>query len=444
MKRAARPISLVARGVQRYDARPRPTQLNLDRPVDVAFACYGGLRITTAGSDRGSDGHGQRSADRSLRHSARARAAPQHDGPANPPPPGPGRSWARRASPDAAWYAFILQSGPAPWPSPRFETKPSTAFGGGDVAVQDADPLTPGKNSISVGEDPIAIATDRRRLLRSHRERGLVRHVDPRCQQRADLSGQIAIVNRLDVTNAERRGDPREAGSDGVRAAGRHDRRRVSCASDRASRTSRIRAATWSPASMSRPARSSPASSSTPAAFRRSSRRQRSRARPSATAEAIDRRARVPSRSISSSMRAPTACVLAIGADNSNVLTSRARSEIVRCRYSADRGFRSRTRMDASASRRSRSRRVIGMGGTPVMINDDGSQSAASTSSSMRSRTTTRSASPTSWRARASAIPRSIRATSTTCATSTSCRASRSAIRRRRRAAPVARGPGSS
>jgi hypothetical protein len=28
-----------------------PTQVNLDRPVDVAFACYGGLRITGGGGD---------------------------------------------------------------------------------------------------------------------------------------------------------------------------------------------------------------------------------------------------------------------------------------------------------------------------------------------------------------------------------------------------------
>src|SRR6185436_5510136 len=43
----------------------------------------------------------------------------------------------------------------------QFPTKPGTAFTGNDVAVNDADPLTPGKNGISVGEDPVAIATDK-------------------------------------------------------------------------------------------------------------------------------------------------------------------------------------------------------------------------------------------------------------------------------------------
>src|SRR5439155_22464531 len=40
-------------------------------------------------------------------------------------------------------------------------TGPSTPFRSGSVLVLDADQLTPSKNSISVGEEPIAIATDR-------------------------------------------------------------------------------------------------------------------------------------------------------------------------------------------------------------------------------------------------------------------------------------------
>src|SRR5689334_6983067 len=66
-----------------------------------------------------------------------------------------------QAIPSVSWYAFILQSGPGTVALGRFETQPSQSFGGGDVVVLDADPLTPGKNSISVGETPIAIATDR-------------------------------------------------------------------------------------------------------------------------------------------------------------------------------------------------------------------------------------------------------------------------------------------
>ncbi|HUS33142.1 MAG TPA: hypothetical protein VMZ53_31790 [Kofleriaceae bacterium] len=127
------------------------TQLNLDRPVDVAFACYGGLRLNTDSSVVAS---AQAIASCDIRSAERAADAPK------PIPPGqedrPGQP-----VPSVSWYAFILQSGPGTVAVARFEAKPASTFSAGDVAIQDADPLTPGKNSISVGEDPIAIATDK-------------------------------------------------------------------------------------------------------------------------------------------------------------------------------------------------------------------------------------------------------------------------------------------
>lgn len=125
-----------------------PTQLNLDRPVDVSFACYGGLRL----NDGSVTISAQPIASCDIRSGERT-------GNERPVPPGqedrPGQT-----VPTAAWYAFILQSGPGTVALARFETKPSSSFGGGDVSIQDADPLIPGRNGISVGEDPVAIATD--------------------------------------------------------------------------------------------------------------------------------------------------------------------------------------------------------------------------------------------------------------------------------------------
>jgi hypothetical protein len=133
-----------------------PTQLNLDRPVDIAFACLGGLRLTGGGA-ASADQEVIVSAQPLLSCDVRSGARSGSD---LPTPPGqeniPGSS-----VPTASYYAFILQSGPGTVAVARFDTKPSTSFSLGDVEIRDADPLTPGKNSITVGEDPIAIVTDR-------------------------------------------------------------------------------------------------------------------------------------------------------------------------------------------------------------------------------------------------------------------------------------------
>ena len=132
------------------DATTNPVQqLNLDRPVDVAFACYGGYRFT----------EGPRSGEEALSAqpiaSCNVRSGPRVSGQDPPVPPG------QEETGIANWYAFVLQSGPGTVAIARFDTKPSASFGGADVLMLDADPLTPGKNGISVGEDPIAIATDK-------------------------------------------------------------------------------------------------------------------------------------------------------------------------------------------------------------------------------------------------------------------------------------------
>jgi len=143
------------------DTTTTPTsQLNLDRPVDVSFACYGGLRIT----------NGQPAApDQKITVSAQPtracdiRSQPHDAGTPTPVPTGQEdlTSQGGTAVPPASWYAFILQSAPGTVALAQWNTKPSSAFSGGDILMLDADTLTPGKNGISVGEDPIAIATDK-------------------------------------------------------------------------------------------------------------------------------------------------------------------------------------------------------------------------------------------------------------------------------------------
>jgi len=133
------------------------TQLNLDRPVDVAFACYGGLRLT--GGNAGTPDQMLTSSAQPV-DSCSIRSQIQVEGQPPPRPPGQEDIGTSKVG-AAAWYAFVLQSGPGTVAVARFDTGPSRSFSGSEVVVLDADQLTPGKNSISVGEDPVAIATDR-------------------------------------------------------------------------------------------------------------------------------------------------------------------------------------------------------------------------------------------------------------------------------------------
>jgi hypothetical protein len=169
-----------------------PTQLNLDRPVDVSFACYGGLRIADGTPDVHVDITAQPIASCNIRSGERATPT------VAPVPPGQeDRDGA--PVPSAAWYAFILQSGPGTVGVARFETKPSSLFGGGDVLIQDTDPLTPGRNGISVGEDPIAIATDSSGCYEVIANAG---SCDMSVLEVNSAFTSDPVVNRMNVTNA--------------------------------------------------------------------------------------------------------------------------------------------------------------------------------------------------------------------------------------------------
>ena len=146
-----------------------PTQLNLDRPVDIAFACFGDMRVTNGRVDGNGTPTGVATDDiittaqpatscetRSLAHDIALPASV---------PPGQEDLTASGGLPVGTtyWFGFILQSAAGTVAIAQWPSAPASEFvnGNAGVSVLDADPLTPGKNSISVGEDPIAIATDK-------------------------------------------------------------------------------------------------------------------------------------------------------------------------------------------------------------------------------------------------------------------------------------------
>lgn len=131
------------------------TQLTFDRPVDIAFACYGSMRVTNGGAADPA----QEIATTAMPPSAceiysrdpRSPEAPKVPfGQEDLPPP------AVQFNPPS-WYGLILEQGPG---TVAIATYPAVGDGA-SITVTDADVLTPGKNSISVGEDPVAIVTDR-------------------------------------------------------------------------------------------------------------------------------------------------------------------------------------------------------------------------------------------------------------------------------------------
>lgn len=129
-------------------------QLNLNRPVDIAFACYGGMRVTNGGTIADPTAEVITTAQPTASCDQRSLPVPTA-------PPGQEDITGGTSVPAPSWYGFILQSAPGTVAVASWVTKPSSQVVPGDVTVLDADPLTPGKNAISVGEEPIAIATDK-------------------------------------------------------------------------------------------------------------------------------------------------------------------------------------------------------------------------------------------------------------------------------------------
>lgn len=128
--------------------------LNLDRPVDVAFACYGGLRLS--GGDV-ADPADPITTSAQPETSCDQRSLPPDQGNI---PLGQELLLMGNDPGQVDGYAFVLQSVPGTVGIARFPNKQASAYRPGDVLVIDTDPLTPGKNGVTVGDLPVAIATD--------------------------------------------------------------------------------------------------------------------------------------------------------------------------------------------------------------------------------------------------------------------------------------------
>ena len=143
------------------------TLLNLDRPVDVSFACYGGMRLTKGAPSDANQPIVQTAMPTAACEALSPMLIPRTNGVAMDPPPLAGQEIIGGKQPIPSWYSFILQSSSGTVAVATWAVEPSEKMAGGisnqggDFQVLDADPLTPGKNAISIAEDPVAIVTDK-------------------------------------------------------------------------------------------------------------------------------------------------------------------------------------------------------------------------------------------------------------------------------------------
>ncbi len=177
-------------------------QLNLDRPVDVAFACHGGLRLTGGAVGTPAD---EIITSAMPAEACAIRSRPLPTAPDDLPnvPVGQENLLDEGGAliPTVGYQAFILQSVPGTVAVAGIPAKPAIDFQAGDVIVNDADPLLPGKNSISVGSLPIAIAIDRDGCY------GVTANAGSCDLSVFDVNAalsptELPIVNRVDVVNA--------------------------------------------------------------------------------------------------------------------------------------------------------------------------------------------------------------------------------------------------
>ncbi len=183
---------------------------NLNRPVDLAFACYGQTRITGGnGADAADPLEFQPAPLESCR--IRTQDKPPENNPAPgenghvPPnwPPGQENLPNQPALESSMrWFIFAVQS--ASGTVAVAEANVNEGGGGyasGEIFVRDGDSLVPGKNSLSVGSMPIAVAADPSSCYMMTANAGScdvsVIDVDAIVERR-----NVPLVRRLDVINA--------------------------------------------------------------------------------------------------------------------------------------------------------------------------------------------------------------------------------------------------
>jgi len=152
LKRALVLVALAACG----DTTPTVTSsVHINRPTDMAFACYGQMRFNMGGSA---------TVDQPIDLSAMPLEVCDDLSLVTPRVP-TGQddltaSGGAKVLVPPAYYGFILEPTIGTVALATWSAKPPTSFTGNDVALLDADPLTPGVNGITVGDHPVAIAAD--------------------------------------------------------------------------------------------------------------------------------------------------------------------------------------------------------------------------------------------------------------------------------------------
>ena len=162
MKRLAILVLWLDRGVQRHDADRRPISSTSIAPsTSRSRATAACASPTAAAGRRRAAGHDERAADRVVRHALASRPTRPVDAHRAARPGGSHRDRRRSGPRRRSTYAFILQiERRAPSRSRRGRPSRRPRSSAARSTCIDADPLTPGQNGISVGEEPVAIATD--------------------------------------------------------------------------------------------------------------------------------------------------------------------------------------------------------------------------------------------------------------------------------------------
>lgn len=131
-----------------------PVGRAFDRPVDVAFGCWGKLRIDGQPVDAATN-HPQPLGSCGVRVLGNGDAS-------NLDPVPPGQEGVRNAN--LFWYSVAVQPTSGTITVVNYKVKgiadESQSYNESEFSVEDSDPLTPGQNSLAVGSGPIAIDTD--------------------------------------------------------------------------------------------------------------------------------------------------------------------------------------------------------------------------------------------------------------------------------------------
>lgn len=152
MRRLSR-IALIALAAAACGEDIAPTDtFNLDRPSSVAFGCWGDMRVTN-----GAEPTRQQEVISSAQPVGSCRARQEGAAPAGQEELESDGSEGERPNPQAPTYTgFVLQPSKGSVAVVQYSTDPTLQRG---ASIIDADPFTPGRNSVGMGTLPVGLAT---------------------------------------------------------------------------------------------------------------------------------------------------------------------------------------------------------------------------------------------------------------------------------------------